>query len=155
MTSQLSEMTDEVFATLVFVPNEAQQAARAKAKAIAAAAAAAAAAADLAKKKTVYVDHTVAGKYMMSPKLFERVFFVHVDPDEFEIDHVETFKSETGRSTFAQLQQAGEIVTVSERVGNSTRDSFKLRDHTTEKQMIFEKFFIVVRSYSPLSTRST
>ncbi len=130
-------------------------AAKQNAKKKAAADAAAAAAAELNRKKTVYVDRAVAGKYMMSPKIFERIFFVDVDPDDFEIDREETFKSDAGKATFAQLQQAGEVVVTTERVSNEQRDSFKLKDHRTEKQMVFEKYFVVVRSYSPLTTRST
>jgi hypothetical protein len=104
--------------------------------------------AQASKKKTVYIDREVAGKYMMSPKLFERVFFVDVDPDDFEIDREETFKSEVGRSTFAQLQQAKEIEVESETLGRQTRDSYYLKDHRLEKQMTFEKYFVVVRAYT-------
>jgi hypothetical protein len=110
--------------------------------------------AQASKKKTVYIDREVAGKYMMSPKLFERVFFVDVDPDDFEIDREETFKSEVGRSTFAQLQQAKEIEVESETLGRQTRDSYYLKDHRLEKQMTFEKYFVVVRAYTPLTTRT-
>lgn len=107
-----------------------------------------------AKKKTVYTDREVAAKYMMLPKLFERVFFVDVDPDDFEIDREETFKSEVGKSTFSQLQQAGEIETKSETLSKMTRDSYYLKDHKLEKQMTFEKYFVVVRAYTPLTTRT-
>lgn len=106
------------------------------------------------KKKTVYIDREIAAKYMMSPKIFERVFFVDVDPDDFEIDREETFKSEVGRSTFAQLQQAREIDVKSEALGGLTRDSYYLKDHRLEKQMTFEKYFVVVRAYTPLTTRT-
>jgi hypothetical protein len=106
-------------------------------------------------KKTVYTDQAIAGKYMMSPKLFERVFFVDVDPDDFEIDRDETFKSAAGRSSFTQLQQAGEVEVTTETIAFDSRDTFKLKDHRTEKQMTFEKYFVTVRSYSPLTTRST
>ncbi len=111
--------------------------------------------APLKTKKTVYTDLAVAGKYMMSPKLFERVFFVDVDPDDFEIDRDETFKSPAGRSSFTQLQQAGEVEVTTETIAYDSRDTFKLKDHSTEKQMVFEKYFVTVRSYTPLSTRST
>lgn len=111
-------------------------------------------AAQASTKKTVYTDRARAGKYMMSPKLFERVFFVDVDPDDFEIDREETFRNDVGRSTFTQLQQAGEVVTYTETLGNMTRDSYYLKDHRAEKQMTFEKYFIVVRAYTPLATRT-
>lgn len=117
----------------------------------------AAAIAPLAGKKTVYIDHATSGKYMMSPKLFERVFFVDIDPDDYEIDHDETFKTEAGRKMFTQLQQAGEVVTITnsfEQANSLSRDTYKLKDHTIEKQMIFEKYFITVRSYAPLPVRS-
>lgn len=105
-------------------------------------------------KKTVYTDRGLAAKYMMSPKLFERIFFVDVDPDDFEIDREETFRNEVGRSTFTQLQQAGEIETKSENIVRLTRDSYYLKDHRQEKQMTFEKYFVVVRAYTPLTTRT-
>jgi hypothetical protein len=108
----------------------------------------------LAKKKTVYTDRDIAAKYMMSPKLFERVFFVDVDPDDYEIDRDETFKSEVGKATFAQLLNAGEIEIESETINRTTRDAYYLKDHRLEKQMTFEKYFVVVRAYTPLTTRT-
>ncbi len=111
--------------------------------------------APLKTKKTMYTDLPVAGKYMMSPKLFERVFFVDVDPDDFEIDRDETFKSAAGRSSFTQLQQAGEVEVTTETIAFDSSDTFKLKDHRVEKQMTFEKYFVVVRSYSPITTRLT
>ncbi len=111
-------------------------------------------AAQASVKRTVYTDHGIAAKYMMSPKLFERVFFVDIDPDDFEIDRNETFKNDVGRSTFTQLQQAGEIETKSESLARLTRDSYYLKDHRAEKQMTFEKYFVVVRAYTPLTTRT-
>jgi len=55
------------------------------------------------------------------------------------------------------LQQAGEVVTITnsfEQANSLSRDTYKLKDHTIEKQMIFEKYFITVRSYAPLPVRS-
>lgn len=112
------------------------------------------AAAHVSKKKTVYTDRDLAAKYVMSPKLFERVFFIDVDPDDFEVDREETFKSDVGRSTFAQLQQAGEIEVESETLGSNVREAYFLKDHRSEKQMTFEKYFVVLRAYSPLTTRT-
>ncbi len=106
-----------------------------------------------AQASTVYIDKEMAAKRLMSPKLFERVFFVDVDPDDFEIDRDETFKSEAGKSTFAQLEQAKEILFDAEMVARLQREAYYLRDHKLEKQMTFEKYFVVVRAYSPLPTR--
>ncbi len=111
--------------------------------------------AKLSNKRTVYSDPNLAGRQMMSPKLFERVFFVDVDPDDFEVDKTETFKTPAGRAAFEQLMQAGELVTTTETFNRLSSDTFKLKDRKIEKQMTFEKYFVTVRVYSPLSSRST
>jgi hypothetical protein len=115
----------------------------------------AAAASDTAKKRTVYTDAEHTSKRLMSPKLFERIFFMTVDPDDYEIDYVETMKSKIGKSTFSKLKEAGEIEEKNESTGLSTRSIFKLKElKSTQQEMTFEKYFITVKQYVPSSRKS-
>ena len=113
------------------------------------------AASDAGKKRTVYSDVEQTAKRLLSPKLFERVFWIAVDPDDYEIDYEETMSSPSGQSTFSKLQQSGEIEVQTETVGLSPREIYKMRDlKTTQQELVFEKYFVTVRSYSPLSQRN-
>lgn len=121
-------------------------------KTIAGVSAVVSAATQLSNKRTAYTDPAYAGKLFMSPKLFERVFFVDVDPDDFEVDRDETFKSSIGRASFEQLAQAGEVVSVAE-AGADGREAFRLKGNDVDKQMTFEKYFVTVRDYEPTPSR--
>lgn len=110
------------------------------------------AAADAGKKHTVYSDAEQTAKLFLSPKLFERIFWLAIDPDDYEIDYEETFMSPVGKSTFSKLQQAGEIEMQSTAVGQSNQDIYKMRElKATQQELVFEKYFITVRAYSSLS----
>jgi hypothetical protein len=64
--------------------------------------------------------------------------------------------SPVGQSTFAKLQQAGEIEVQTTAVGQSPRDVYKMRDlKASQQELVFEKYFTTVRAYSPLSQRKT
>jgi hypothetical protein len=112
------------------------------------------AASDAGKKRTVYSDTEQTAKRLLSPKLFERIFWIAVDPDDYEIDYDETLASSAGQSTFSKLRQAGEIEVLTETVGLSPRDVYKMRDlKASQQELVFEKYFITVRAYTPLSQR--
>lgn len=114
------------------------------------------AASDAGKKHTVYSNTEQTAKRLLSPKLFERIFWVAIDPDDYEIDYEETMSSPVGQSTFTRLQQVGEIEVQTTTVGQSSRDVYKMRDlKTTQQELVFEKYFTTVRAYSPLSQRKT
>jgi len=116
----------------------------------------AAAASDAGKKHTVYSDTEQTAKRLLSPKLFERIFWLAIDPDDYEIDHDETLSSPVGQSTFSKLQQAGEIEVQTTTVGLSPRDVYKMRDlKASQQELVFEKYFITVRAYTPLSQRNS
>ncbi len=114
------------------------------------------AASDAGKKRTVYSDVEQTAKRLLSPKLFERIFWVAVDPDDYEIDYDETMSSPVGQSTFSKLQQAGEIEVQTTTVGLQPRDVYKMRDlKASQQELVFEKYFITVRAYTPLSLRNS
>ena len=114
------------------------------------------AASDAGKKRTVYSDTEQTAKRLLSPKLFERIFWLAIDPDDYEIDYEETMTSPVGQATFARLQQAGEIEVQTTTVGQSPRDVYKMRDlKSSQQELVFEKYFTTVRAYSPLSQRKT
>lgn len=110
---------------------------------------------DISKKRTVYSDTQQTSKNVLSPKMFERIFFLSVDPDDYEIDYNETVSSTSGRSTFDKLREANEIQTTQENVGFSTREIYKMKDlKNTQKELVFEKYFVTIRSYTPLPQRN-
>ena len=112
------------------------------------------AASDAGKKRTVYSDTEQTAKRLLSPKLFERIFWLAIDPDDYEIDYEETMSSPVGQATFARLQQAGEIETQTSTVGQSSRDVYKMRDlKSSQQELVFEKYFVTVREYTPQPTR--
>ena len=116
----------------------------------------ASAAADAGPKRTVYSDAEQTAKRLLSPKVFERIFWIAVDPDDYEIDYDETLSSPVGQSTFSKLQQAGEIEVQTTTVGQSPRNVYKMRDlKASQQELVFEKYFITVRAYSPLSQRNS
>lgn len=114
------------------------------------------AASDAGKKRTVYSDTEQTAKRLLSPKLFERIFWLAIDPDDYEIDYEETMASPVGQATFARLHQAGEIEVQTSTVGQASRDVYKMRDlKSSQQELVFEKYFTTVRAYSPLSQRKT
>jgi hypothetical protein len=112
------------------------------------------AASDAGSKSTVYSDAEQTSKRLLSPKLFERIFWLAIDPDDYEIDYEETMSSPVGQSTFSKLRQAGEIEVKTEMVGLYPREVYKMRDlKTTQQELVFEKYFTTVRSYTSLGLR--
>ena len=55
-------------------------------------------------------DKIKCSKKLLMPKMFDRIFNVAVDPDDFEIDVQETNKSHAGTQTLLQLISTGDIV---------------------------------------------
>lgn len=113
---------------------------------------------------TPLADSLAVSKKIVSPKQFDRVFNVIVDPDEFEIDYEKTVKTPHGKRSLEQLIANGDVVTltennVAERRTKSSRHfvsgrspdehalyGFRDRDKL-QGDMTLEKYFITVETY--------
>lgn len=109
-------------------------------------------------------------KKLLSPKQFDRVFNVVIDPDDFEIDYDKTMKTPQGKQAFELLMSSGDIVPASENDRSRSRKlgatvtvgargfvqsrasynfgSYKFRDRDKNQgDLAFEKYFITVETY--------
>ena len=59
-------------------------------------------------------DPKLIVKRLLSPKQFDRVFNLIIDPDEFEIDYEKTISTELGKAALQQLINNGEIIIATE-----------------------------------------
>ena len=101
------------------------------------------------KAKTVYNDHLEESKKIFLPKMFDRVFNIVVDPDDFEIDAEETLKSPSGKEAFDKLLRQDVIVGQKKQstfYGQSgLSDVYKVRERSiNESDITFEKYFITI-----------
>jgi hypothetical protein len=108
-------------------------------------------------------DSLQVSRKLLSPKQFDRIFSVIVDPDDFEIDYSKTMLTPQGREAIDQLISTGDVVQISEsdlavqrnsgittdssvtRVSTDSRFKFRDRDRTSG-DAVFEKYFIVVET---------
>lgn len=112
---------------------------------------------------TPLADSLQVSRMLLSPKQFDRVFSVIVDPDDFEIDYDTTVLTPHGRDAINQLISKGDVQPVTDsdiaaqrRSGvvldatslRSTRDSrFKFRDRDRSSgDAVFEKYFVVIET---------
>jgi hypothetical protein len=63
---------------------------------------------------TPLADPSSMSKRIMSPKQFDRVFNVVVDPDEFEIDYEKTIRTPHGKQALEQMIKKGDIIPTTE-----------------------------------------
>ena len=107
---------------------------------------------DLSKLKTVYSDELIESKKIFMPKLFDRVFNITVDPDDFEIDYIETIKMESGKKSFEQLKSQGEIISAIDQFSsysNTSQNVYKIKERSPlNNDTTFEKFFINIETSS-------
>lgn len=99
-------------------------------------------------------DGTTVVKRFMSPKQFDRVFNIIVDPDEFEVDVVKTMASPLGKDALAQLIQQGKVVTLDKQftlrpdVEVFDLEQYKfIEKDKNESDLTFDKYFVVVETY--------
>lgn len=124
--------------------------------------------------QTTLSDPTSLMKRMLTPKQFDRVFNVVVDPDEFEIDFVKTTQTEFGKEALVQLIKRSDILpastTLAERdlkvlplspatitrlsraVYKGSADpnlkNFRFRERNrSEGDLMFEKYFVTIETF--------
>lgn len=100
---------------------------------------------------------------IVSPKQFDRVFNVVIDPDDFEIDYAATTATPHGKQSLEQLIRVGDVVRDDSSRGTTAgfrrasdrsalerstgRYRFRDRDRT-QGDIAFEKYFVSVETYS-------
>ena len=129
----------------------------------------------LAHMITPLADPLAVSKRIVSPKQFDRIFNVIVDPDEFEIDYEKTVRTPHGRQALQQMIQKGDIIPENENyffrnivtrfavndlsnnplgrpfVQNRAAPNhalFRFRDRDKNQgDLAFEKYFVTVETY--------
>jgi hypothetical protein len=100
---------------------------------------------------------------IMSPRKFDRVFNVIIDPDDFVIDYDETNSTTQGQTAFEQLRNSGALVDARTyeyalRYGDppvhssnfqNQRNYYMRRRDKKEGDTTFEKYFITVSTFNP------
>ena len=88
---------------------------------------------------------------MLQPKQFDRVFNVVIDPDDFEIDVVETKKVALGAQALDSLVQQGELIAIDsstpEKQGFETTAMKYSSRQKTANDVTFEKYIVSVESF--------
>lgn len=81
--------------------------------------------------KSVLTGGKVQALRMTSPKLFERIFNIAVDPDDFEIDITKTFSTKSGKNMYTLLKQQGFII-------NDT----KIKERRKNQTIAMDQYFV-------------
>lgn len=130
---------------------------------------------NLAHMVTPLADPLAVSKRIVSPKQFDRVFNVIVDPDEFEVDYDKTVKTPHGKQALQQMIQKGDIVPETENyflrnlvtrnavtnlqvnplgrqfIQNRSAPNhalFRFRDRDKNQgDLAFEKYFVTIETY--------
>jgi hypothetical protein len=97
---------------------------------------------------------------LTSPKLFERIFHVVVDPDEFEIDNKLTASTQAGRTFLSKLNSGiTSTTTVSQSDTENTQPKFKIDPIQRQKfgSVSLQQFFVTIEQMPAelLKTQST
>lgn len=109
----------------------------------------------LARVSTVVSNPEFESRRLLRPKEFERIFHVIVDPDDFEIDVLETQKTAQGREAMAKLLKQKVLIDIDESdVVTSDRAyvdrRYKIVDRqVSENNLIFEKYFATFETVLP------
>jgi hypothetical protein len=94
------------------------------------------------KLTTTLINDVALIKTLLTPKKFDRVFHVAIDPDDFEINYNETIKTQQGKVALEQLIKRGDVLQTGK------NGSFKYRDRTrTRDDIVLEKYFVSVQTF--------
>lgn len=90
-------------------------------------------------------DSTKLSKRMLSPKKFDRVFNLIIDPDDFEIDYDETTNTSQGKYALEQLISTGEIISIDD---GTSKSRFSLpRNPSMSRNIVQSRFSSNVNQY--------
>jgi|SRR6478609_5686259 len=123
---------------------------------------------------TPLADPVAVSKRIVSPKTFDRVFNVIVDPDEFEIDYDKTVQTPQGTAALKQMILKGDIIPATENYTSRNmvrfamlnlnnypsgrpfvqgraapnHAAFRFRDRDKNQgDLTFEKYFVTIETY--------
>ena len=112
-------------------------------------------------KSTIFQGSALRGE-AMSPVLFERIYCLPVDPDDFVINIRKTFSTTAGKKAFRSARRMRKITRIrgkSKRVKGRTRVTYKYKMKPRRKNegsvSVFEYFVSIEVLKSKLSDRST
>jgi hypothetical protein len=99
------------------------------------------------RARTVYSDNLLESRRLFTPKLFDRVFSIAVDPDDYEIDITETLKTVSGKESFDKLLKQGMVEEIPDQstffASSLASPRYKLRERDiSENDLTFEKYFV-------------
>lgn len=83
--------------------------------------------------KSLLTGGSVQALRITSPKLFERIFNIAVDPDDFEIDLDKTLETTAGTNMYAILEKQGLLATPT-----------KIRERSKNRTISLDQFFVSV-----------
>jgi len=105
----------------------------------------------LAFSRTTLGDPTAETKAALTPKLFERIFNVPVDPDDFLVDVELTRKSTSGAAALDAYVASGEFQHIDDRDGTVT--SYALADKNRQRtDTVLEQYFVTISTTLGTST---
>ena len=81
--------------------------------------------------KTLLTGGNVHALRITSPKIFERIFNLAVDPDDFEIDLDKTFATQSGQKMYATLEKMGLLKTPT-----------RIRQRNKNRTISLDQFFV-------------
>lgn len=90
-------------------------------------------------------DSNYTLRKLLSPRQFDRVFNVMIDPDDFVVDQQETFKTLVGRQAFEALVNQGELIALKRQTGDTSSDEYVGRQHTAG-DFSFEKYVVTIET---------
>jgi hypothetical protein len=92
---------------------------------------------DLSKMKTSLSDFDVITNKILTPKLFDRIFYVVLGADDFTIDYDKTTQTPSGNDAFIKLREQGKLIFVDNEWKMAPRKK-------NENSFLFEKYFTTV-----------
>lgn len=101
---------------------------------------------------TSHSDGAAVSRRLMSPKQFDRVFNIVVDPDDFEIDVKATQASEHGKTLLRQMVEQGKVIAqpgqLQLRQGAQPEQTYRFVERDKgEGDLSFDKYFVAVETY--------
>lgn len=107
---------------------------------------------NVTKMITPLSNPLIVSTKVLTPKQFDRVFNVIIDPDDFEINYEATVKTNDGKHALEQLLKSGDIIelnVVTETINKQSNVStFKFRSRDKNQgDLTFEKYFVTFETY--------
>ncbi len=107
----------------------------------------------ISQLNTIFSEGFSLAKKILTPKIFERVFTIPIDPDDFEIDIDKTQQNVSGMTELHNLITLGKVVEVSNNnivsfeTSLDSKLKYKLLERNkTDGNLIFEKYWFNIET---------